>query len=383
MKSKIWLAGWLTLAAVMLGIMGSWVYEVDPFFHYRKPKTDEYFYYLDNQRSQNDGICKHFDYDALITGTSMTENFKTSEFDEIFGVNSVKASFSGGSYKEVNDNLAVALMYNDSLKVVVRGLDMLKFFDDASTMREDLGKYPTYLYDNNPFNDVGYLFNRDAIFKRSYAMILASKNENFEPGITSFDDYSNWQSQCVFGLNSVCTDRIVYSGPGLAVHLSDDEKNTIFENITQNVTSLAELYPDVDFYYFFTPYSIVWWYNLASDGTIYRQIEAEQYVIELLLEYDNIHLFSFNNRTDIITDLNHYEDAHHYGQWINSIMLRWMHDGEYLLTKDNYQDYLAKELDFYISYDYNSINNQEDYECDFYAAALLNEELTGKSPLYK
>ena len=57
---------------------------VDPFMHYHKPIISKFFYSLDNQRSQNDGIIKYFDYDAIITGTSMIENFKTSEFDKLF-----------------------------------------------------------------------------------------------------------------------------------------------------------------------------------------------------------------------------------------------------------------------------------------------------------
>ena len=93
MKSKSWLAGWFILVTVILGMVGTWVYKIDPFFHFHKPYTDVYYYNLNNQRSQNDGICKHFDYDALITGTSLTENFKTSEFDKIFGVNSVKVPY--------------------------------------------------------------------------------------------------------------------------------------------------------------------------------------------------------------------------------------------------------------------------------------------------
>lgn len=112
-----------------------------------------------------------------------------------------------------------------------------------------------------------------------------------------------------------------------------------------------------------------------------RQIEAEQYVIGLLLEHDNIRLYSFNNRTDITTDLNNYKDKIHYASWINSLMLRWMHDGEYLLTKDNYMDYLEKERAFYTGFDYESLNGQEDYECDYYAAALLHQELCGVEPL--
>ena len=50
-----------------------------------------------------------------------------------------------------------------------------------------------------------------------------------------------------------------------------------------------------------------------------------------------------------------------------------MHDGEYLLTKDNYQEYIENEREFYRNFDYDSLNNQTDYEDDFYAAELLNE----------
>ena len=126
---------------------------------------------------------------------------------------------------------------------------------------------------------------------------------------------------------------------------------------------------------------IAWWESIAEGGRIYQQIEAEKYIIELILEHENIHLFSFNNRTDIITDLNNYKDAIHYGQWINSLMLRWMHEGQYLLTKDNYQEYINEELSFYTSFNYNTLNSQVDYENDFYAAALLNNELAGVLPI--
>lgn len=256
MKSKIWLAGWLILVAVILGIMGIWVYRIDPYFHFHKPAVDKYYYTIDNQRSQNDGISKHFGYDAIITGNSITENFKTSEFDKIFGVYSVKVPYSGGSYKELNDHLIRALDSNDHLKTIVRGLDIAMFFDDASRMREEPGTYPKYLYDNNPFNDVEYLFNRDVIFNRVYPMITASNQENFMPGITNFDEYSRWQYWYQFGHNTVCPDEIVYKGVGQAVHLSDEEREIITYNITQNVTNLADEHRDVGFYYFFTPYGI-------------------------------------------------------------------------------------------------------------------------------
>ena len=377
MKSKIWLAGWLVLTFGALAVIGAFVYKVDPYMHYHKPNTDFYYYSLNNQRSQNNGITKHFDYNALITGTSMTENFRTSEFDEIFGVNSIKVSYSGGSYKEMNDNLIVGLKNNKELKTIVRCLDYGKLFDDKDKMRTDLGEYPTYLYDENPFNDVFYLFNKDIIFGKAYIMATDNDKEGFTPGITSFDDYSRWQEYYTFGANTVIPNGVTNERAIEEIHLSDEERQIIYDNITQNVTSLADEYPKVDFYYFFSPYSAAWWVDHVHDGTIYKWIEAEQYAIELILEHPNIKLYSFNNRTDITTDLNNYKDATHYGEWVNSYILRAMHDGECLLTKDNYQAYLKKEIEFYTTFDYSTLNGQEDYEQDFYARALLNHEITG------
>ena len=377
MKSKYWLTGWLLLTGIMLSSIAGFVYKVDPYFHYHKPDLQKYFYSLDNQRSQNDGISKHFDYNALITGTSMTENFKTSEFDEIFDVNSIKVSYSGGSYKEMNDNLIIAFKNNPELKTVVRCLDYGRLLDDKDCMRTDLGKYPTYLYDENPFNDVFYLFNKDVIFSRAYKMERDAKSDGFEPGITTFDAYSRWQDNYTFGVKTVLPDGVTYNKSDKVVHLTDDDRKNIYENITQNVTSLADEYPEATFYYFFSPYSAAWWIQYLNDGTAYKWFEAEQYAIELILEHENIKLFSFNNRTDITTNLNNYKDAPHYGEWINSFMLRAMHDGKYILTKDNYKDYLEKEEKYYTTFDYESLARQEDYECDFYAAALMNEEING------
>ena len=62
-------------------------------------------------------------------------------------------------------------------------------------------------------------------------------------------------------------------------------------------------------------------------------------------------------------------------------MLRWMKDGKYLLTQDNYLEYLESEREFYTTFDYTSLNDQIDYESDFYAAALLNNEQSGAEPI--
>ena len=382
MKAKNWLIGWGIIVLSALSFMGYRVWRIDPYFHYHKPDTGKYFYLLNNQRSQNNGICRHFDYDSMITGTSMTENFRTSEAEKIYGGHFIKITNSGASFKEVNDNLDTAFGTNPDIKTVIRCLDMLRFFDASDFMRSDLGVFPEYLYDDIPFNDVKYLLNRDVIFGRVYKMERDAETEGFQPGITTFDEFSRWlPDEYKYGINSVCPEGLTATRPKEQPGLTDDEKAKIKENIELNVTGAADAHPDTDFYIYYSPYSIVQW-NVWADAGMFRKVcEAEDYITELILEHDNIHLFSFNDRTDIITDLNQYKDQYHYGPWINSLILKWMHDGSSQLTRDNYKERLQQEHDFFASFDYTGINGQEDYEADYYAAASLNKELTGADPM--
>lgn len=294
----------------------------------------------------------------------------------------IKIPTDGGTYKEINDNLKTCLSHNDKIKVIIRGLDMARFIDDKDSMRRDMGSYPTYLYDDNYFNDVYYLFNRDVVFNWVYPMLKAKTQEGFQPGIMSFDDYSYWQDYYEYGVHAVYPDGIKETKKTeLQTELTQEYKDRILGNVEQNITSLAEEYPNVTFYYFFTPYSGARWQYWINVGSFDMQIQAERMVIENILKIDNIRLYSFNMRTDLINDLNNYKDDIHYATWINSLMLKYMKEEKYLLTKNNYEQYLKDEEKYYSTLDYfTSYNNQEDYEQDYFAAALLNQELSEVSP---
>ena len=94
------------------------VYVFDPYFHFHKPFSF-ISYRLYDERYTNDGISRHFDYDAIVTGTSMAQNFKPTEVDALFGTKSVKETFSGAGYKELSENLERALQRNSNLKTII------------------------------------------------------------------------------------------------------------------------------------------------------------------------------------------------------------------------------------------------------------------------
>ena len=376
-KSILWLVSFFAVVIAALSLIAANVVQVDPYFHYQKPSTDVYFYPLDDQRSQNDGIVRHFDYTGLITGSSMTENFKTSEAKALWGGDFIKVPVADGSFRDISDNVVAALRSNPELTIVIRGLDMDGFLEDKDRTGVDRSSLPTYLYDHNVLNDVLYVFNRDVIFGRVYSMVDALDDYGFDAGITSFDQYSAWMQDAAFGKDTLFPDGVSVKEAGAPVHLTEAEAAAVRANVSQNLTAAAKAYPKVTFYYFITPCSAAWWMEQVESGTIYRQVEAERVVIEELLKYPNIRLFSYNCRFDLTTDLNNYKDARHYAEWINSIMLRGMHGGQQELTEKNYEAYLDEELAYYTTYDYRQLNDQPDYEDDYYAAFLHAKEAYG------
>ena len=123
MANKRFFIATVSIFLVLICIMGGLTVFVDPLFHYHSP-VDGISYPLSNQRYQNYGIVKQFDYNALITGTSMTENFKTSDWEAAFGGQAIKVPFSGSYLKETSACIQTALESNPQLKYVVRSLDL-------------------------------------------------------------------------------------------------------------------------------------------------------------------------------------------------------------------------------------------------------------------
>lgn len=355
-KGKKWCILVAACAVTLCLLLGGVIAIVDPYFHYHAP-LESMEYPLDNQRYQNDGIVKHFDYNAIITGTSMTENFCASDLDRLFGVESIKVSFSGGSYKEINDTLCRAIEANKEIRMIVRSLDIYMLFHDKNYMHESF-KYPYYLYDDNVFNDVEYLLSRDVLVKDVHKVIKHTRDGN---QTTDFDTYSSWSAMFPCSKKSVFRRYIRPEQSTEQLQWSEDIQSRVQGNVIQNVITLAKENPDVDFYYYFPPYSIVWWDCQMQKGSAERQLEALEYASKLILDVDNIHLFAFLMDRDVITDLDNYKDSEHHSAEINRYILECMKDGKFLLTKENCESYWKEAQEFLLGFDYDAYLEQMGY----------------------
>lgn len=326
---------------------------IDPFFHYHKP-LEQFEYPLEDdcQVYINDGVLKHFEYDALIIGSSMTENFKTSQLDELFGVNSVKTCFSGNTYHIINTNVQTAIREQDDLRMVVTCLDVSRLCDESNFVREDMGEYPTYMYDNNIFNDVSYVLNKEILLEKTYNVVKYTKEGN---ETTSFDEYCNWMDEYIFDAEEILLrykrmERVTPDIKG-----QEAQRANIEGNISQNIVALAKENPQVEFYIFFPPYSICYWDNMDRYGCVEWQIGNIEIATELILECENVHIYAFYDEYEMICDLNNYRDMVHYSESVNEQILAWMANGEHEITKENCEKYFEDIKQFYCNYDYDEL----------------------------
>lgn len=332
---------------LMMAVAGITIY-IDPFFHYHKP-LEQYEYPLNIPRYQNDGITRHFTYDAVVTGTSMVEPFSISSVNRAFGVNAIKVCYSGAGYKEINETIRAAIKRNPDVKMVIRGLDYQSLTEDKDFQKYD--NLPSYLYNENPFDDVSYVFNKEVLFFRTLNVIEFTKNGGVT---TSFDQYSLPSDP--FGKEYAMS---YYERPKKIKKkeksLSEEVKKRELENVKQNVSSTIIENPDVEFYIFFCPYSILYWDKTYRNGGLKQHIEKERIAIEELLQYDNVHLYSFDTDIEFNSNLDRYRDTTHYDQYSTAFLVDYLSTGKYELTKENYEAHLEEVYNLYKNYDYDQI----------------------------
>lgn len=348
MKAKNWNTLVIGMTVCLLLALALATVVIDPFLHYHKPLSS-LEYPLKDERYQNDGIARHYEYDSLITGTSMSQNFKCSEFDVLWEARSVKIAYSGASYHELNNSIRRAISYRPETRYVVCSLDGNRLIYPAH--EDEYEGYPDYLYDSNPFNDVNYLLNKEVVPKTLAVINYTRAGES----MPDRDAYGSWNQYKSFGAESVLASFTRQIEREEETVLSEEDIRMVRENVEENFLATALANPDTEFYLFYPPYSVCYWEALVRTKQINAQIEAQKIAVELLLTADNVHIYDFSDRIDITSELDNYTDTMHYGEWINSEILRMMREGQQELTEDNFEAYYDKVRLLYENYDYEAM----------------------------
>lgn len=326
-----------------LSLIAALVFIIDPFSRYHAPwfglaavETDE--------RTSAIGIARNLDYDTALIGSSMSENFRRSWFEDgVFGSKCVKLPLQGAHYGDYRLILDEVLKHPGT-KNVVFCLDTYLFADDAAAYPQTIEYY--YASDIGP-SDIHYLFNKSVVFDFIPKFLVTNVRENYDN-----DDAYVWSDDYQY---SKYAARYAYMAKRRLTQLEEKPYDEYFENadaFTDPFIEQIRSHPDVDFYLYAPPYSILFWDDVILRGNATATICVQEREYRKLLECDNVHLFYFQDDKDIITDLSYYRDYSHYKDDVNYYMYEAMRDGTHELGPDNYYDVLLDMYNFAISYDY-------------------------------
>lgn len=311
MTKKQWAL--LTLTAILCAlslIVGAVVF-IDPFEVYHKATRFIPPIASGTQSYSNAGIAKSYDYDSIIIGSSMTENFRPSQMDELLGGRFVKLCVNGGTPFNHRQMMEMAFSSHE-IKTVLYGLDVdaLSFF-----YKTPKAEMPTYLYDDDLLNDVQYWFNR-SVLARYIPKCLRTLGQT-DPD--QRDTMYSWGESFTFGADAVLSGAVI-SGEEVAQapleeHPALSQQSRL--NVEYNLLPFIEAHPDTQFIFFFPPYSLMQWYTFYTRGQLNGNLMQRQAAAEHLLAYDNVKIYDFQANLDWILNLDHYVDFEHYGAHIN------------------------------------------------------------------
>ena len=348
MQPKRWLAGFLGIFLAGLAGCMALVIWVDPFFQYHKPLA--WFPYLvDNQVNQNPGLAKHMDYDSILIGSSMTASFNTDWFEELMGMKTQKLSYNGSYPKDLSNIMQLVFdAKGDQVKAVYMAVDQSTFSADPEET-----KFPVtdYLYDDNVFNDVPYLLNKDVLLDYILRPLADRKDasdwaELYKPWWT--DEYYNKANVLMY--YEAAEEK--QEEEALA---ADYFKDAVEENLQKNILPYIEAHPETEFYIFYPPYSILFWNDVTREKELEAVIGRLEYMTERLLNYENVHVFNFLGKEDIICNLNNYADYMHYHKNVCRYITECFATGENELHPENYGQAFDEIRTLAMSYNYPAI----------------------------
>ncbi|MBQ8822602.1 MAG: hypothetical protein IJZ82_08170 [Lachnospiraceae bacterium] len=332
----------LILALFFAVIFFVWL--LDPFYQYHEPffGLKKVLYDRDNQVP---GTIRSFEYDTVILGSSVAENFDSSFIDSTYDCETLKIIRASGSVADLLYYLEQAHEEQD-LERVFWCLDIFALTApmEVTLYGEDI---PRYLHTENVLDDIPYIFNKEVIMKK-IPMMLAYSFMDINTGGHAYD----WSADKTFGAAKAMTAYAKPEDSG-TVESRDfsSEKALIGQNI-ESVISEIKSHPEVEYTVMFPPYSLLWW----DCGYVNGEREKYGYILEQvlseLLECENATVHFFMAEKDIVCNLDNYMDMIHYTPQINQYMLDGVAQGTHEVTKDNLGEILTKveeNFDYIIS----------------------------------
>lgn len=314
--------------SILIFLYALFIYIVDPLQQFRAAK----FYqpvYMD-EAYQNPGLAKYHAYDTVIIGSSTSENFKPSYMHQQLGWNAIKLTLFWVSAREERIMLDMAIA-TGKVKNVLMGLDDFSFQYDR--LRSD---FPMYLYQpKSVSNSAKYLLNLGNI-RFIFKSFLGKTTHDYRLGL---DGAYSWDSVVKYSAERVKKAWVNEQQVSLSKTLSYEK---MVKNFDHFVLPMIAAHPEINFYLFYPPYSMLFYKKLLLTGDISDYTQFKKHVFYKTKSLANVKLYDFQTEARITTELNNYKDLAHYSGKINDYIIANLNNTQYLVTEKNINVLLAQ-----------------------------------------
>lgn len=328
LSSAQWLRRFLALVLAVLAILAALVYLIDPYYHYRaydqKYKLDKIF--------SVPGVVKNYDYDTIIIGSSMTQNFDMDSFRRELGQNPIKATLGGMDWPEMAALLQLAQDAGHA-ETYYLCIDSSLLSSDEEEQR-----FPEYLMDDNPLNDYRYFWGYEVWMRfipLNLTLMTADKlgialPQRFQDA-RSIDKMGEWAYRYTFSKEQVLK---LYANSGNGGASNVDMTAVSADPMAQCQKLLDSLdLSQGNMVLFFPPYSALFWYDMEQAGRLEGYFEVKRYFIQQISAYSNVTIFDFQG-ADFTADLDNYMDMTHFSPQISDELVRCFANGEYRIEPE-------------------------------------------------
>jgi hypothetical protein len=312
-------------AALLLIAAAAAIYVLDPFGLLRPARGTPNLYGV--PAYQIPGLARHYPYNAVVIGTSTSNNFRPEDVSARLGGQAINFSLAGSSLEEQRAALDVALA-TGKVRRVFWGLDPFAFLPREGR------SFPYYLYREPGWRMAPYFVNLGAL---DHALVTLVTPDDRRTSLAQWNADRSWANWYVYGQAQVLTAWTHRRAIGPAPLLDDPARATRL--VDDAIVDTIRTHPSVRFDLVLLPYSVLYYKMLLVDRPreldLFCALDAE--IVARAGALPNAAVHNFRDTDDLFLDLSNFHDLIHFSGEVSVRILGDVAAGRHRVTPASFQ----------------------------------------------
>ena len=328
MTAKKWIVSFFALVLAIVLLLSAAAWAVDPFFQFRSRDNA----YMLSAIFSGSGLIRTWDYDTLILGSSMIQNFDMDRFRDKLGAKPLHVGLGALRASELLELTELGYEAGKAETYYICA-DLWAFTNTKES------RIPQHLLRRDLLSRLRYLLSYEVWFRYipvDTGLLLADRlgvslpyKFAYSRSIDRLDDWQLDYPPSSFGREAAFKNYRIE-----AARESDVEKEGLYGRMTENIDAFLGRMDLTKgkHVFFFPPYSSLYWCDAQDRGVFADYLRAKRYFIEQA-EKLGAEVYDFQSE-DFTADPDNYKDTTHFLPQYNDWMVDRFADGGCRVTAE-------------------------------------------------